>query len=164
MIEVGRITGLFGIHGWLKIESYTEPREQILQYQPWSLKLKKQPVQTVTVLASENHVKNLVVQIKGFESMETARVLNGAGIYVEREQLPKLSEGQFYWTDLEGLLVVTLAGESLGTVAYLFATPANDVLVVKGDRERFIPYLPGEVIKHVDLSKKIMQVDWDPEF
>lgn len=164
MIEVGRITGLFGIHGWLKVESYTDPRENILNYQPWTIKLKNQPLQTVMVENSENHAKGLVVHLKGFESMETARVLIGARINVNREQLPKLPEGQYYWTDLEGIEVVTIDGVGLGKVAYLFDTPANDVLVVKGDRERFIPYLPGNVIKQVDLSKKIMQVDWDPEF
>ncbi len=164
MIELGRITGLFGIHGWLKVESYTDPRENILNYQPWAIKLKNQPLQHVMVENSENHAKGLVVHLKGFESMETARGLIGARINVDREKLPKLPEGQYYWTDLEGLEVVTIAGVSLGKVAYLFDTPANDVLVVKGDRERFIPYLPGNVVKHVDLSKKIMQVDWDPEF
>lgn len=164
MIEVGRITGLFGIHGWLKIDSYTQPQDNILHYQPWSVHLKGQQPQLVSLAASEIHAKGLVVQLSGFETIEAARTLKGAKIYVQREQLPKLSEGQYYWIDLEGLEVKTLEDVSLGKVAYLFATPANDVLVVKGDKERFIPYLPGQVVKHVDLSKKVMIVDWDPEF
>ena len=163
MIELGRIVGLFGIHGWLKIDSYTQPRENILNYQPWVITLKGKQ-QNVTVANSEIHSKGLVVQFVGYESMEAARALLKARIYVEREQLPELSEGQYYWADLEGLEVKTVEGVSLGKVAYLFATPANDVLVVKGDKERFIPYLPRQVVKHVDLSKKVMTVDWDPEF
>ncbi|MFA6037240.1 MAG: ribosome maturation factor RimM [Legionellales bacterium] len=164
MIEVGRITGLFGVQGWVKIDSYTQPRENLLNYQPWLVKIKGQPPELLTCIASEVHSKCIVVQFKAYESMEAARALIGARIEVKREQLPKLSEGQYYWTDLEGLEVKTIQGASLGKVAYLFATPANDVLVVKGDRERFIPYLPRQVVKHVDLSKMVMIVDWDPEF
>jgi 16S rRNA processing protein RimM len=164
MIEVGRIIGLFGIHGWLKIDSYTQPQENILSYQPWLIKLKGAKPQNISVAASEMHSKGLVVQLVGYESMDAARALVSARIEVEREQLPQLPEGQHYWTDLEGLEVKTIEGVSLGKVAYLFATPANDVLVVKGDRERFIPYLPQQVVKLIDLSNKVMQVDWDPEF
>lgn len=164
MIEIGKITGLFGVHGWLKIDSYANPRENILDYQPWSIKLKGEGLQQVTVAASEVHAKGIVAQLVNYDNMEVARTLLKARIYIEREQLPKLPEGQYYWTDLEGLEVKTESGVSLGVIAYLFSTPANDVLVVKGDRERFIPYLPGQVVKHLDLSKKVMQVDWDPEF
>lgn len=164
MIEVGRITGLFGVQAWVKIDSYTQPRENILNYQPWLVKIKGQPPEQLTFIASEVHSKCIVVQFKTYDSMEAARALIGARIEVKREQLPELSEGQYYWTDLEGLEVKTTQGASLGKVAYLFATPANDVLVVKGDRERFIPYLPRQVVKHVDLSKMVMIVDWDPEF
>ncbi len=164
MIEVGRITGLFGVNGWLKVDSYTQPRENLLNYQPWLVKIKGQPPELLTWVASEVHSKCLVVQFKAYESMETARALIGARIEVNREQLPKLPKGQYYWTELEGLEVKTLEGVSLGKVAYLFATAANDVLVVKGDKERFIPYLPQQVVKHVDLSDKVIIVDWDPEF
>ncbi len=164
MIEIGRIAGLFGVQGWLKVDSYSEPRENILHYQPWYIRLKNAQPQPVRIKQSEVHAKHLVVQLDGFEDMEVARAWVNARIYIEREQLPQLPEGQYYWTDLEGLEVKTSQGVNLGQIAYLFSTPANDVLVVRGDKERFIPYLPRQVVKHVDLSNKVMIVDWDPEF
>ena len=135
-----------------------------MHYQPWLITPKGAESQTVQVAASDQHSKGLVVQLVGYDDRQTARILLGARIEVNREQLLKLSEGQYYWIDLEGLEVKTIEGVNLGKVAYLFATAANDVLVVKGDKERFIPYLPQQVVKHVDLSKKVMIVDWDPEF
>jgi 16S rRNA processing protein RimM len=163
-LEVGRITGLFGVAGWIKISSHTDPIENILNYQPWWVQIGKAPKQEIVIAQSEVHAKGIVVKCVGYDDINAARQLLGARIYVTREQLPALSDKQFYWTDLEGLTVETQEGVSLGKVVYLFATGANDVLVVKGDRERLIPYVLGQVIKHVDLSTGIIQVDWDSEF
>ena len=164
LLEVGRVVGLFGVKAWIKINSYTDPLENILDYQPWLMVMNRGVKRSVFYAHSEVHAKGIVVQCVDYEDMDAARSLVGARIYVSREQLPKLSDGQFYWTDLEGLDVKTCSGVLLGKVAYLFATQANDVLVVRGDKERFIPYISGEVVKHVDLSTRVMQVDWDPEF
>jgi len=83
---------------------------------------------------------------------------------VDRERLPETQAGEVYWTDLEGLRVETVDGRELGRISHLFETGANDVMVVVGERERLIPYLPGEVIKETDLEGGVMRVDWDPEF
>jgi 16S rRNA processing protein RimM len=88
----------------------------------------------------------------------------GAEIAVEREQLPETGPEEYYWTDLEGLSVVCQDGTELGRIDHLMETGANDVLVVIGERERLIPYIPGQVIKSVDLENGRMVVDWDPEF
>lgn len=82
-----------------------------------------------------------------------------------RSELPPLEEGEFYWTDLEGLRVETVSGKPLGVVDYLFATGANDVMVVKdGKRERLIPFVRERVVTRVDLDAGVVVVDWDPEF
>ena len=85
-------------------------------------------------------------------------------IAVRREQLPKLKPGEYYWSDLEGLRVENLEGIDLGVVSHLFETGANDVLVVKGDRERLIPYTVGLAVKEVDLQAGRILVDWDADF
>jgi 16S rRNA processing protein RimM len=106
----------------------------------------------------------LVAAIPDCVDRDRAAALVGAEIWVERGRLPRAKPGEFYWCDLEGLEVVNEAGIVLGTVSHLFATGANDVLVVKGERERLIPYVPGEVVKQVDLEAQRMRVDWDAEF
>ena len=85
-------------------------------------------------------------------------------IAVPREQLPELAENEYYWSDLQGLTVVNLDGIELGEVSHLFETGANPVVVVKGERERLIPYIWGQAIRDVDLQAGRMIVDWDPDF
>ena len=78
--------------------------------------------------------------------------------------MPAVAEGEYYWNDLIGLKVVALDGEVLGTVDYLLETGANDVLVVRGERELLIPFVTGQVVTQVDLENRVLRVDWDPDF
>lgn len=88
----------------------------------------------------------------------------GCEIGICRDQLPAPGAGEYYWNDLEGLEVRNLQGESLGVVDHLMETGANDVLVVRGERERLIPFLQGQVVISVDLDEQRIQVDWDKDF
>lgn len=160
-LVLGRISGLFGVQGWVKIFSETEPKEAILGYSPWLLGTTREPRQ---VLEGRSHGKALVARLAGCTNRDEAVALVGMDIAVRRWQLPALSDDEFYWADLEGLAVETLAGVALGVVDHLFATPGNDVLVVKGVRERLIPFLWDEVVKEVDLAAGRIRVDWDPDF
>lgn len=85
-------------------------------------------------------------------------------IGVSRDQLPATAPGEYYWSELQGLEVITVEGESLGTVDHLLETGANDVLVVKGERERLIPFVMDQVVTEVDLEHGLIRVDWDKEF
>ena len=81
-----------------------------------------------------------------------------------RDALPPPKPGEYYWVDLEGLRVETVEGMELGRIDHLFATGANDVLVVRGERERMIPFVQPEVVTGVDFDAGVVVVDWDPEF
>lgn len=161
MLVLGRISGTYGVRGWVKIFSETEPRENILSYSPWYLGQSHLPRK---VAEGRRHGKGLVVRIEGCVDRDQAAALNGLEIAVRREQLPPPSPGEFYWADLEGLAVETVDGTRLGTVDHLFATAANDVVVVKGERERLLPFIWDVVVKDVDFERGLMRVDWDPEF
>ncbi|MGB5832227.1 MAG: ribosome maturation factor RimM, partial [Thiohalocapsa sp.] len=117
-----------------------------------------------TLLEGRTHGKGLVVRLEGCEDRDQAAVLTGQTIAVYRGQLPPPRPDEFYWADLEGLSVTTLEGETLGCVSHLFATGANDVLVVEGDRERLLPFLWDDVVKDVDFCGGMIRVDWDPDF
>ena len=105
------------------------------------------------------------VKLRGCDDREIASALIGADIAVRRTQFADdLVPGEYYWADLEGLKVVTLEGVDLGSLDRLLATGANDVMVVLGDRERLLPYIPGSVVQDVDLDARVMRVDWDPGF
>ena len=163
LVTLGRISGLYGVRGWVRVFSHTDPREGIVRYSPWYLRLGGE-WREVRLAEGRRHGKGVVARIEGCEDRDQAARLMGAEIAVRREQLPPLPPGEYYWTDLEGLRVVTREGVELGTVARLMETGANDVLVVRGERERLILYLPERVVLEVDLEGGLIRVDWDPDF
>jgi 16S rRNA processing protein RimM len=164
-VLVGRIVGLYGVQGWLKIESWTEPRTQIFKYQPWLLEKALGEVMEVGGVNGRPQGKGLICQLPGVDDRDAAAALVGQDIHVARERLPPPARDEYYWVDLEGLEVVTTEGVSLGRVSHLFATGANDVVVVRdGTRERLVPFVQGTYVRSVDLSGGRMVVDWDPEF
>ncbi|MEW8317180.1 MAG: ribosome maturation factor RimM [Candidatus Thiodiazotropha sp.] len=163
LITMGRVSGLFGVRGWLKIYSHTSPREGITRYRDWYLR-QGGGWRHYRVAAGHRHGRGVVVQLEGIDDRDLAAPLIDCDIAVQREQLPALEPGEYYWTDLQGLRVVNLDGIELGVVSHLFETGANDVMVVRGERERLIPYTTGLAIREVDLEQGRILVDWDPEF
>ena len=164
-VPVGRIVGLHGVQGWIKLESWTEPRTKIFDYHPWLLATVPDAVMEITGAKGRPQGKGLVAQLPGVDDRDAAAALVGSDIYVAREQLPPLGKDEYYWVDLEGLEVVTTEGAALGRVSHLFGTGANDVVVVRdGTRERLVPFIQGSYVRSVDLSGGRMVVDWDPEF
>lgn len=160
-VSLGHVSGVHGVEGWVKIYSLTEPREAIFDYQPWALGEDHEPVR---VLKGKKHGRRLIALLDKAGSRERAEALIGQAIAVPRDSLPEPAPGHYYWADLEGLHVRLEDGRELGTVASLLATGANDVLVVRGERERLIPFVPGQYVKDVDLVGGTITVDWDPEF
>lgn len=163
LITVGKVSGVFGIKGWVKVFSFTDNREAILNYTPWVLK-KGSETQSFNVLNGMLQGKTVVVHLEGINDRDQAAALMGWDIFITPEQLPKAVEGEYYWSDLIGLKVETNQGVQLGIVDGLLETGANDVLIVKGDKERAVPFLQGQTVLNVDLQAGKMIVDWDPEF
>lgn len=163
-IEIGKVVGLFGVQGWVKLESYTEPRLQMFAYQPWLIEMRGTE-REIAGVQGRAVGKGIVGKLPGIDDRDAAATLIGATIKVKREVLPKAKRGEYYWTDLEGLDVVNIEGVALGKVSHLFATGANDVLVARdGTRERLIPFVPKQYVREVDLVGGKIVVDWDEEF
>ena len=160
-IALGYISAVHGIKGWVKVNSWTRPMEAILQYQPWLLGEDKKPVKIVD---GRKQGKGIAALLPGFEDREQAVSLVGLQIFVGRDQLPETDEDEYYWSDLEGLEVKTTNGELLGRVERLMETGANDVLVIRGNREHLVPFIQGQYVTRVDLEDGTIEVDWDPEF
>jgi len=167
-VAVGRISGIYGVKGWVKVFSYTRPRHNILNYSPWYLKQGK-TCRPVELQDGRVHGEGIVAHLVGCDDREEARGLLKAEILIRRQQLPELDEG-YYWADLMDCRVVTQAGDELGRVVQMLETGANDVLVAKQQitgseaQERLIPFILGDVILSVDIVGKVITVDWDPEF
>ncbi len=157
---VGRIHGLFGIQGWVKILSYTQPRENILQYSPWYLGRSGQ-WQSIELVGGRRQAKTVIAKLRGIDDRDLAAGLLGAEVAIHQAQLASLPEGEYYWMQLVGLRVVNLKGNDLGVVDHLLETGANDVLVLKGDAEILIPFVQDAVVKAVALDKGVITVDWE---
>jgi 16S rRNA processing protein RimM len=162
-LAIGKISGVFGVRGAVKVFSYTEPRENILNYPVWTLR-KNAEFKTIDLLGGKSQGKAIVATLAGVVDRDQAAMLNGWEIVIERSQLPPVAPDEYYWADLEGLSVMTTQGVPLGVVDYLLETGANDVLVVKGDKERLIPFLQAQTVCSVDLDTGLIVVDWDPDF
>jgi 16S rRNA processing protein RimM len=161
-VVLGKIVGVFGIKGRVKIYSDTRPREQIFEYSPWLLDSQGKHSEVV-VLTGNVQGKGLVAHLKGVDDRNEAEKLIGSVISYPQEKMPELVTGEYYWSQLEGVSVVNQDDIELGSVAYLFETGANDVMVVQGERKHLIPYTRDAVLD-VDLEQNQIRVDWDPEF
>lgn len=162
-LKLGNISGVFGVKGWLKVYANTDKKENILSYQPWYIERNKVR-QALKLKAGKPHGKTIIVQLDGVDDRNEAELWVGSDIYMKSDQLPKLSNDEYYWSDLIGLQVVSTDGVEFGVIDQMLETGANDVIVVKGDRERLIPYVTEQVVKSVDLDKQQMLVDWDADF
>ncbi|MCW8828882.1 MAG: ribosome maturation factor RimM [Gammaproteobacteria bacterium] len=163
-IVVGRIAGLYGVRGWVKVYSHTQPRENILNYATWYLE-RGGSWQPFTLEAGRTQGKGVVAKLEGCSDRDAAAELMTSTVAIHREQLPGAAAGEYYWADLQGLRVRNLDGVELGEVSHLLETGANDVLVVKqGSEERLIPFVQGQFVTDIDLEQGEMTVDWDPDF
>ena len=160
---MGHIAGPYGVKGWVRVVSYTEPLENLLEYRPWQLK-QGNTWQGVDVVEARRHGKGLIVRLPDCQDRDMAARYTGTEIGIYREQLPATQANEYYWNDLVGLRVITLDGKELGVVDHLIETGANDVLVIRGEREYLVPFIQGQVIDAVDLAGHQIRVDWDPEF
>ena len=159
---LGRINGVFGVKGWVKVFDYSRDRGGILEYPRWLLD-QEGDWKEVVLLKGQRHSKGVIAHLENCADRDDAMALVGTKIAVWSTWLEPVAEGEFYWYQLRGLTVINLQGELLGRVDRIMETGANDVLVVRSDRDRLIPYVPGAV-HEVDLENNRILVDWDTQF
>ena len=171
LVIIGSIGAPFGINGWLKVNSYTEPKENLLHFKKWFLvdenntTNSQQPLPCVVLEARETKDRFLVL-FTGVADRSKAATLTNKKIAIKRDDLPELSNNEYYWADLIVSKVYNLSEKLLGVLDHMFVTAANDVMVVKetgsiGDKEYLIPYNLGEFVIKVDLPNKTIIVNWD---
>ena len=160
-VTLGKLGTTHGINGWIRVYSETDNPESIFDYQDWSLyntaTSQRQPIKALEWKAHQGH---FICKFDGYDSPEAAKTLTNLLIQVEANELPQLNDDEYYWSQLIGLEIIDQHGQSLGKVSNLMETGSNDVLIVKGEKEHAIPYLPW-VIKAVDLEKQQILVDWE---
>ncbi len=159
---MGRITVPYGVRGWVNIQPHTEYIDGLFDYPTWWVET-AQGWQAFEVEDAKIHGDHMVAKLAGIADRDEAFRLKGSTIAVPRDELPAPGEDEYYWSDLIGLEVENLQQLPLGRIDSLFETGANDVMVVKGERERLIPFI-DQVVREVDLAARRMVVDWDSDF
>ncbi len=156
LITVGKVTGHFGVQGWVKVYSYTQPMENITAYHDWIV-----GGQLIKGIRAKKHGKTVIACFDSVDNREKAQKYLGKEIAIAANQLAQLSDDEYYWHQLVGLAVFDQQQRLLGHVDSLFETGANDVMVVKlGNEEQLVPFVMGDVIKDVDLNAKSIVVEW----
>ncbi len=174
IVVLGRIGGAFGVAGWVKVQSYTDPPGNLLKYPVWLLRSTAGGARGEGEWTASRCLQGRAVpqgvqaQLEGVTSREHAADLRGTEIGVRRSELPSLGPGEYYWDDLIGLEVRAIEGESLGEVVEILATPAHPLLRIvessgKKVKECLVP-LVRERIKAVDFAKRCMTVDWQRQW
>lgn len=159
---MGRVAAPYGVRGWIKVQTLTESVTTLLDHESWWLGLRGR-WSAHRLAEGRVHGNGLVARVEGITDREAAAFVRGAAIAVPRSALPAPAQGEYYWTDLIGLSVVNRNGADLGRVAEIFSTGANDVVVVRGDRERLIPFVEP-VLLGVELERGRLLVDWEPDY
>ncbi|WAH57679.1 ribosome maturation factor RimM [Pseudomonas silvicola] len=169
LIVIGKIFSVHGVRGEVKVYSFTDPIDNLLDYKTWTLKRQGSVNKQVELVSGRLQSKFLVTKLKGLDDRDEAQLLSGYEICVPRNQFPDLTDGEYYWYQLEGLHVIDQLGQLLGKIDHLLETGSNDVMVVKpcagslDDRERLLPYTEQCVLA-IDLAAGEMKVDWDADF
>jgi len=158
-ILVGRISGLFGTRGWVKVFSYTRPRDNLLRYAPWYLRVDGE-WRPFGIREVRRHHGGVIAHLEGIDTRDEAAALMKHEIAVTRDQLEPGGPDEYFWADLVGLKVLNAQGEVLGQVEGLVETGAHDVLRVVGAREYLIPFVRDVYVTAIDTQGGSMHVDW----
>lgn len=171
MLRAGTITGAYGIKGWVKVHALTDLPEDFFAFERWFAK-DRHGYRPIAFAEGRRHGKGLIARVDGVATRDEAEALRGTDVWVPAEALPALDDGDYYWHQLENMRVwCEHEGRSLllGEVDHLIETGANDVLVLRpcegsiDQRERLVPYLPGQVVLAVDDDEGRMTVAWHPD-
>lgn len=164
MVILGRIASPFGIKGWLRLTPYTASPEDLLDYSELWMRDLQQGWIPCPISDAKLQNRSLLVALEGIEDRTAAELICRREVAVPASSLPDLEADEFYWRDLLGMSVLTPDGAELGQVYQIVETGANDVLVVLGEKEHWIPFLMDRYIRSVNLSERTIIADWDPEF
>lgn len=159
---MGRIAAPYAVRGWVKVQTFTESLDSLADYPVWRLG-RAGKWRDYTLLEAKVHGNVLVAHLAGIDDRGLAESLLGMDVAVARDELPEPEADEFYWDDLIGLDVVNMAGQHLGRVEALLETGAHDVLRVRDERERLIPFVDA-IVREVDMANGRIVVDWGTDY
>jgi 16S rRNA processing protein RimM len=162
-VVLGRVVAAHGIRGWLRVMSYTDPPDALLDYQRWLLTRADGTETPYELRDAEFDGRHMRVALAGVDDRNAAELLRGCDVAVLRSELPPAAEREYYQQDLLGFEVRNLEGAGLGVLSHFVEGAAQPLMVVQGARELWIPAVPLH-LKRVDLAARQVVVDWPAEW
>ncbi len=159
---MGVLRGAYGVKGWTHVQPYSVQADALRASRHWWL-LGERPM-CIEVTAVRRHGAALVAKWRGCETPEQAERLRGASIAVSRAAFPPTADGEVYWVDLIGARVVNRRGFELGVVGEVLSSGAQELLQVRRDKEVVLVPLVDRHIDEIDLARREIRVDWEPEW
>lgn len=159
-VTIGKIVGVHGIKGYVKIRCETE---SFSVFAPGYFVIVRDPKgrsREMEIVDARPQGRMLILLLKGVFDRNAAEMLPGSDLLVEKSSLPELEPDTYYWADIVGMSVVSVDGHPVGTVASLIETGSNDVYIVQttDGGEILIPAI-SSVVLEIDLNRKIMRVN-----
>jgi len=162
IVVLGHIAGVFGVQGWVKIQSFTDPLDNILEYEVWQLG-QRGIWREVRPAEGRSTNRGVLARFEGCTDRDQAQLLVGSEIGVRRSDMPPPAPGEYYWEDLAGLDAYSPTGAWLGKLDHFRETAVHPLMVIRGEREHLVPLVKQRLLK-VDLDAGRMTVDWDPDW
>ena len=143
-IVIGKIVATHGIKGWVVIQSYSYPSQNIKNYTTFiNIKNSKECIKIINLRTMP---KKIIIKIENYDDINTSESLVGQNIFIEASDIPTLKKGEYYWKDIEGLEVYTTKNSYIGSVDFIFNNGANDILAIKQNRDFvYIPYINDHI-------------------
>jgi|KBSSwiStaDraftv2_1062776.scaffolds.fasta_scaffold52689_4 16S rRNA processing protein RimM len=162
-VEVGRLGAAHGVRGWLRVQSFTDPPQRLFEWKRWFLQSEQGVTSEVNLLEARQQGNGWIARLEGVDERDAASRLTGRLVLVGREELPPTEGREHYRADLVGFSVMNLDGALLGAVDHFIDTPANAVMVVRGEREHLIP-VTGQHLLVINKGERLLTVDWPEDF
>ena len=168
LIPIGRVVRPHGVRGKIKLDYFGEDVNHFPPLREVFIELKAGNLRAYEILETTPQAPRIILHLKGIDGREEVESLIGKEVFIKKEVLPDLEEGEYYWMDLLGMSVETQEGKKIGRVKEIFPTGANDVVVVEGKRREILLPATEEVIQSVDREKGVMMVSrkdglWEEE-
>lgn len=181
LVELGRITGAYGLKGWVSVQPSSPEPEVLLKAKQWWIS-RLRPVEAgpaarlrkpsdadlifedFRILQVKTHADRLVAHLEGIETRELAEKFKSCRVYVSRARFPAPQAGEFYWVDLIGCRVVNLQGHCLGEVGNVVDHGAHPILEVEGGQQAHLIPFVGVYVIEVDLAARQITVDWQEDY
>lgn len=150
------------MRGALRVQSYAEPADSLVQHRRWRLRRPDGSEQSYEVVQAVWDGRSVRANLAGVADRDAAEQLRGTEVLIERSERPAPGPREYFRDDLLGFVVRNREGVQLGTLQFFLDAPAGPLMVVRGEREHWLP-ATAPCLRRVDLAQRQIEVEWPEE-